>query len=128
MSLQGAPSAAGEAHFCAAHTRPCVQLSSTVQAPPAAARGAQTPQSPSVFSQCVLMHCQLEPQPSPFRRGPGLIWHDAGKLFDSRSSQVALFASRAHATMSVVVWTLSGTSKSRMHPSVTRELQVAVSP
>ena len=33
------------------------------------ARGAQTPQSPSVFSQCVLLHCQLDPQPSPFRRG-----------------------------------------------------------
>ena len=37
------------------------------------ARGAHTPQSPSVFSQCVLMHCQLDPQPSPFTRTPGFI-------------------------------------------------------
>ena len=73
MSPQGAFIAPGVTHFFVAHTRPCAQPSSTVQAPLAAARGAHTPQSPSVFSQCVLMHCQLDPQPSPFTRTPGLI-------------------------------------------------------
>jgi hypothetical protein len=50
-----------------------LQPSSTVHAPLTADRGAQTPQSPLVFSQCVLAHCQLDPQPWPFWRAPGLI-------------------------------------------------------
>ena len=45
-----------------------------------------------------------------------------------RSSQLALFASRAHAAMSVVVALLSGTSMSRVQPSVTRDMHVAASP
>ena len=122
------PATAGATHFWVAHTRPSAQPSSTVQAPLAAARGAQTPQSPSVFSQCVLAHCQLDPQPSPFTRTPGLIWQEVGKTLATRSSQVEFAASRAHVSLSVVVWFVSGTSRSRVHPSVTRDSQVVMSP
>ena len=51
-----------------------------------------------------------------------------GRLFATRSSQVAFAASRAHATMSVVVWFVSGTSRSRVQPSTTRDSHVALSP
>ena len=62
-SPQGAFNAPGATHLCAAQTRPRLQPSSTVHDPPAADRGAQAPQSLLDFSQCVLTHCQLDPQP-----------------------------------------------------------------
>jgi hypothetical protein len=121
MAVQGAFIAPGITHFWAAHTRPCAHPSSTVQAPFAAARGAHTPQSPLAFSQCVLMHCKLDPQRSPFSRLPGLIWQDAGKTCATRSSQVAFAASRAQVTV-LVVSGCCPSLKSRVHPSVTRDL------
>src|SRR6186713_2369555 len=107
MSLHGAPSAPGVTHLLAAQASPWVQPSVTVHAPPEAERGAHTPQSLVVFSQCALMHCQLEPQPSPFKRLPGLIWHEGGGLLLTRSSHVAFAASRAQAIMSAVVAVMS---------------------
>src|SRR6516225_6308984 len=115
-------------HLLFAHTSPIWQPSSTVQVPPVACRTAQVPHAVPDFSQCVLMHCRLEPQPVPSARLPGGFWHDVGKLLLMRSAHVTPGSALAQSTTSAGVRVLSGSDWSLLQPSATRTLQFAALP
>ena len=70
---QAAPRPTGAAHLLFAQTSPESQPSSTVQLPFAGCRTAHVPHvEVLLFSQWVLMHCQLEPQDPPLTTVPAL--------------------------------------------------------